>query len=131
MSSFCLVANKAEEIKKKIISGEIDISKLSDASSAERRKFFQDILGEERLAKETNALFESKLLLKNQKKGLVNWAKQITGITPEAKRDIVSRIEKMDKILSPEDEAKFLEDLASKRLGADITTEEASKILKN
>lgn len=129
-SSFCLTASKAEKIKKKIISGEIDISKLSEASSAERRKFFQGILGEERLAKETNALFESKLLLKNQKRGLVNWAKQITGIKPQVRRDLISRIERMEKILSPEDEAKFLEDLASKRLGADITTEEASKILE-
>lgn len=128
-STFCLVKDLAEKVKQTIKSGEIDIAKLSDMTSAERRAYFNDTLGE-RNAKEVNALFESKLLLKNQKRGLVNWAKQITGIKPEIKRDLIARIEKMDKILSPEDEARFLEDLASKRLGTDISIEEASKIME-
>lgn len=127
-STFCLVKDLATKFKQMIKSGEIDINKLSDMSSSERRKFFSDILGE-RNAKEVNALFESKLLLKNQKKGLVNWAKQITGMKPEVKRDIVSRIEKMDNVLNPEDEEAFLQDLASKRLGTDITIDEAKKIV--
>lgn len=128
-STFCLVKGLSTKVKQMIKSGEIDIKKLSDMTSAERRSYFNNVLGE-RNAKEVNALFESKLLLKNQKKGLVNWAKQITGIKPEVQRDLISRIEKMDKILSPEDEAKFMEDLASKRLGADVSIEEASKIME-
>lgn len=127
-STFCLVKDLATKFKQMIKSGEINIAKLSDMSSSERRNFFSDILGE-RNAKEVNALFESKLLLKNQKRGLVNWAKQITGIKPEVRRDIVSRIEKMDNVLNPKDEKAFLQDLASKRLGTDITIEEAKQIV--
>ena len=128
-SNFCLVKDLSAKVKQMIKSGDIDIAKLSDMTSAERRSYFNNLLGE-RNAKEVNALFESKLLLKNQKRGLVNWAKQITGIKPDAKRDLIARIERMEKILSPEDEARFLEDLASKRLGADISIEEASKIME-
>lgn len=129
MSNYCLVKNLATKFKQMIKSGEIDIVKLSDMSSSERREFFSKTLGE-RNAKEVNSLFESKLLLKNQKRGLVNWAKQITGIKPEVRRDIVSRIEKMESILDPKSEQSFLQDLVSKRLGTDISIEEANKILK-
>lgn len=125
--AFCLVKELSTKIKQMIKSGELDIDKLIEMSSAERRKYFTNILGE-RNAKEVNALFESKLLLKNQRLGLVNWAKQITGIKEATKVDLISKIERMDKILTPETEQSFLQDLASKRLGTDITLEEAKKI---
>jgi hypothetical protein len=55
---------------------EIDPAKLADMTSAERRDFFTKIVGEDD-AKDVNALFESKLLLKNQQTGLLelvrNW----------------------------------------------------------
>jgi hypothetical protein len=110
-----------------IKSGEVDIDKLSSISSKDRIAFFMKIMNE-RNAKEVNAIFESKLLLKNQKKGMVTWAKQITGITPEAKNTLIDKIERMSNILSPENEKDFLQSLASKRLGVDITIEEANKI---
>ena len=125
---FCLLPKQADIFKNAIRNGEIDIEKLALSSSEERRAFFQTYFKDERVAKEINTLFESKLLLKNQKLGLVNWAKQITGIKPEVRRDLISRIEKMDTLLSPESEKGFLQDLASRRLGADITLEEANKI---
>jgi len=117
----------AEEVKKMIKSGKIDIEKLSSMSSSDRREFFKKVMGDSS-ARQVNSLFEEKLLLKNQRKGLVNWAKQITGLKPEAKRDLVDRIMKMDKILSPENEKAFLQELASKRLGTDISISEAKKI---
>jgi hypothetical protein len=126
--AFCLLPKQADALKNAIRNGEIDIQKLALSSSEERRAFFKTYFNEDRIAKEINTLFESKLLLKNQKRGLVNWAKQVTGIKPEVKRDLISRIEKMDKLLSPESDKGFLQDLASKRLGADITIDEAKKI---
>lgn len=120
----------ANKLKQAIVDGKIDISKLAEMSSGERRSFFNDFFGNETTAKEVNALFESKLLLKNQIRGMVNWAKQISGIKPEVKRDLISRIQKMDKILNPEEQRLFLEDLASKRLGTDISIEEANKIME-
>lgn len=128
-SSYCLIKSLADKFRQMIKSGQIDIAKLSEMISAQRREFFTEVLGE-RNAKEVNALFESKLLLKNQKRGLVNWAKQITGMKPEIKNSLVDKIMKMDKILSPENEKMFLEDLVSKRLGTDITIDEAKKIME-
>lgn len=125
--AFCLTKQLADKFKQAIKDGKIDIDKLSEMSSEQRRKSFSDSLGE-RNAKEVNALFESKLLLKNQRLGLVNWAKQITGLSEKTRMDLISKIERMDKILTPESEQVFLQDLASKRLGTDITIEEATKI---
>lgn len=125
--AYCLNKNLAETFLKKIKDGEIDPQKLSEMSSQERNDFFSTFMGEKH-AEKTNALFESKLLLKNQQEGLVNWAKQITGLKPEAKRDLLSRIEKMDKLLTPENEKSFLNDLASQRLGISVTMDEAATI---
>ncbi len=44
-------------------------------SSADRHAFFSKIVGEDH-AGPVNALFESKLLLKDQQRGLINWAKK-------------------------------------------------------
>lgn len=126
-STFCLPKTISDQFKRMIKSGEVDIEKLSSISSKDRVAFFMKIMNE-RNAKEVNAIFESKLLLKNQKKGMVTWAKQITGITPEAKNTLIDKIERMSNILTPENEKDFLQSLASKRLGADITIEEANKI---
>lgn len=126
-STFCLPKTISDQFKRMIKSGEVDIEKLSSISSKDRIAFFMKIMNE-RNAKQVNAIFESKLLLKNQKKGMVTWAKQITGITPEAKNTLIDKIERMSSILTPENEKDFLQSLASKRLGADITIEEANKI---
>jgi hypothetical protein len=48
-----------------------------------------------------NSTFEAKLLLKDQQRGYLTWAKKLTGVTPEIRRDLISRIEKMDKVLNP------------------------------
>jgi len=117
----------AEKFKQDILSGKIDPDKLSQMTSKERHEFFKSELGEGN-ASQVNALFESKLLLKNQQAGYISWASRLTGLSKEAKRDIISKIERMDKILSPSEEATFLEDLASQRLGANVTYAEAQKI---
>lgn len=127
-SSFCLVKTLSTKFEEMLKSGEINPAKLASMTSAERREFFSKDFGE-RNAKEINALFESKLLLKNQQRGLITWAKQIGSMKPAAKKEIIDKIMRMDTILSPENEREFLTDLASKRLGTDITTEEATTIV--
>ena len=127
--AFCLMPKVADKFKKAIISGEIDINKLSDMSSTERRGFFESFFGNKETSKEVNTLFESKLLLKNQKSGMVTWAKQITGINEQAKRDLISRIGKIDNILEKQGD-EFLKDIAEKRLGVSVTDTEAKQILE-
>lgn len=124
---FCLPKEQVEKFKEALKTGKINPEKLSEMTSVERRDYLAEHVGKDD-AREVNALFESKLLLKNQQQGMITWAKKIAGITPEVRRDLISRIEKMDKVLDPKDEAKFLEDLAAKKLGTDVTYEEAQKI---
>jgi hypothetical protein len=124
---WCLVPAEADKFKEKILSGEIDPEKLADMSSAERRAFFTEHMGADN-ATPMNELFESKLLLKNRQQGYVSWARKVLGENTPAGRDVISRVQRMDSILSAADEKAFLNDLAAKRLGTEITFDEA-KIL--
>jgi len=125
--AYCLLKPLADKFKTALSKGDINPAQLSEMTSKERREFFSKIIGE-RDAADINALFESKLLLKNQQLGMINWAKKVTGISQATKQDIISKIERLDSVLSPENEKTFLSDLIRKRLGIDITTKEAKKI---
>lgn len=127
MSTFCLVPEAIERFKNGLRDGTIDPYKLNQLSSDERRAIFSKVVGAD-VAKEVNASFESKILLKNQKYAYTAWAKKVANITPETRRDIISRIEKIDHILNPTEEQGFLKDLAAKKLGIDVSQEEAKNI---
>src|ERR1039458_7094748 len=103
---FCLPKTEVDAFLGKIKDGSINPDKLAEMSSDERRAFFSEFLSE-KSAEQTNAQFESKLLLKNQQQGIINWAKKATGISPEAQRDIISRVNKMDEVLNPKTQDMF------------------------
>jgi hypothetical protein len=125
---FCLPPELGDKFLNAIREGKVNPDKLSGMTSDGRRKFFSDLLGEEN-AKDTNALFEAKLLLKNKQLGYTTWARQVAGLKPEVRRDLVSRIGRMDtRIFDPGAEEAFLKDLASAKLGADVTVNEAKSI---
>src|ERR1041384_4629636 len=127
--AFCLPKKHANAFKQALKDGKIVPENLFEMSSEERRKFFEPIVGES--AKEVNSMLESKLILKDQKTGLVNWAKKLTGITEARRTDIISRIEALNKVLDTQDKQSFLEDLASSKLGGDVTFEEAKQITQS
>ena len=131
-SKYCLIGNLAKEFKTKLKSGEINPDTLSRMNSAERHEYFKNFLGEDN-AKNVNALFEKNILAKNRWDGMLKWAKEVSGIKPEVRRDLVSKIEKMrtsknGNMLSPSEEKDFLQDLASSKLGVDVSFDEAKKI---
>lgn len=127
--AFCLIKSKADEFLRKIKSREIDINKLSEMTSDVRRAEFIRILNfDETTAKEVNALFESKLLLKYQKTGIKNWIQKTGNLKPDIKRDLLSRVQRMEKLLNPKEEELFLKDLAEKRLDVGVSREEAENI---
>lgn len=128
--AFCLVKEKAEKFKKLIKAGGVKyINDLVEMTSAERRTEFMNKLGLDEInARELNAQFESKLVLKYQKTGLKNWIEKASGLKPETKRDLISRINRMDKVLDGEEGKMFLEDLAAKKLGIGVSEEEAKEI---
>src|SRR3990167_2682116 len=125
--AFCLISEQVQKFKQALKNGTINPEKLGMMTSAERRVFLEEFVGKGN-GVQVNALFESKLLLKNQKAGYISWAKKVGGLSFEAKRDMISRIERMDKILNPAEEQAFLEDLVATRLGVGITETEAKKI---
>lgn len=96
-------------------------------TSEERHAVFSDVVGESN-AKWVNSTFEAKTLLKDQQRGYLTWAKKLVGVTPEVKRDLITRISKLDHVLNPTEEKGFLKDLASAKLGIDVTAKEAKQI---
>lgn len=127
MAKFCLTRDQADKFIKGLRSGEIDAPKMADMTSEDRHAYIEKFVGKEN-ATQVNSLFESKLLLKNQQRGMISWAKKVAGLTPEVKRDLITRIGKLDKVLNPEEEKSFLKDLASTKIGADVTPQEAKNI---
>lgn len=125
--AFCLPREFATKFINSIRDGSLDPVKMSQMTSEERRTLLGKVVGEAD-AREVNAMYESKLLLKDQQRGLVTWIKKVGNLTPDVKRDLIARVERMDKILTASDEKAFLEDLAAKKLGAEVTFEEAQKI---
>lgn len=129
MVAWCLPRNLSNAFLDAIKDGRLSPETLMGMTSAERRAEFGKLVGPENAA-EINAQFESKMLLKDQQRGLVNWAQKIAGITEPARRDILNTINKLDRVLNPEEEKAFLSDLAAKKLGVTVTSEEAKEIFQ-
>lgn len=125
--AWCLMPKFVKKFKDAIRSGELDVFKMAGMESTERRALLAKYVGKEN-AKQVNALYEGKLLLKRQQQGMKTWVKKVSGITPKTKMDLISRIERMDSVLDPKAEEQFLQDLASARLRIDVTQEEAKNI---
>lgn len=125
--SFCLPKKSAADFLQALKDGKVDPDQLMGMTSAERREHFGKIIGAE-YAKEVNALFETKMLLVDQKRGLVTWAKQMAGLSDKAKLDFISKVEKLERVLEPEDERAFMADLAAQKIGAAVTLDEAKTI---
>lgn len=127
--AWCLRPEMVDKFRNALTSGELDPFKIADMASKDRRALFAEYVGAEN-AKEVNALYESKLLLKNQQQGMITWAKRVAGISKQTKQDIISKIERLDTVLDPKEGEQFLQDLASQRLRLDITEKEAKDIYR-
>jgi hypothetical protein len=127
-SGWCLVASEVRKFKEALKDGTLDPEKLSNMTSKDRRDFFGKIVSPVNAA-EVNSLFESKLLLKNQQAGMVSWAKKVAGLSKPVRRGLIDKIERMDKVLDPKEADKFMEDLASTKLGMTVNQEQATAIM--
>lgn len=123
----CLPKELTQKFLNGLKDGSVNPEDLSKMTSEERRSLFEDIVGKEN-AKSVNALFEEKMLLKDQQSGMITWAKEVGGLKPEARREMIDRINKLERVLNPAEERTFLNDLASKKLGTEVTVEEAKKL---
>lgn len=125
--SFCLPKFAADNFRKLLKEGRINPQELAELTSTERRARFTEIIGEEN-ARQVNALFESKLLLKNQQLGMISWAEKVAGLKPGVKRTMIEKVNRLTKVLEPEELDMFLDDLAEQKLGIDVTVEEAGRL---
>lgn len=127
MANFCLMPDAARKFKQGLVDGTLNPERLADMSSEARNELFGQFVGPNN-AKAVNSAFESKLLLKNQKQGFLTWAKQVSGVKPNVRRDLVAKIERMQNVLDPAEHEQFMKDLTATRLGVDVTQGEAKKI---
>lgn len=126
MAKFCLTKQTITQFKKALKDGDLNPFAMADMTTEQRRELLSQYVGEH--AQDVNALFESKLLLKNQKAGYQAWVKKVAGISKEVRRDLLARIERLDSVLSATEEKVFLSDLVEARLGLDLTVQEANAI---
>lgn len=133
---YCLPREEANKIKQAIINGKLNPEKLNNMTSANRRAFLATLVGEFN-AKQINLSFERKLLLKNQERAMSDWARDITGMSKEAKEATLAKIrqtyaDKNRRLYEPEENEIFLNeivsDIYSKKTGTDISLEEAQTI---
>lgn len=127
---FCIPKPNVDKFLKALKDGTLDPAKLVKLDSEGRRAAFEPLMGKD-AAEQANRLFEQKMLTKDIQRTMVTWAKTVAGIKPEVRQDLISRIERMDeRILKPENEQKFLKDLASQKFGTEVTLNEVKQINK-
>lgn len=177
--TFCLPQTAKDTFKEAFDSKVLTVDRLFDMTSEQRTAVFADVVGMEK-AKEVNLLFEQKLVLENQRRGLINFENKLKGkdITPDKEKvykeimnieeklqsttlnkidrldllrkqaklrkkitpdqmlavdrhlNIISRIERLDKVLTAGSKQEFLRDLAEKKLGFSVTFDQAQIITK-
>jgi len=125
--AFCIPKKDAAKFLAALGSGDINVAQLMDMTSAERRAHFAKVVGEN-VAEGMNAAFEAKMLLKDQRRGMVTWARSMAGLKDKVKLDFISKVNKLERVLEPAEERAFLADLAAQKLGATVTLDEAKAI---
>jgi hypothetical protein len=125
---FCLPKQFSDTLLNAIGSGDFNPNDYADQpDTAARQAYLAKFVGEEN-GKEANTLMESKMLLKDWQRGMVTAIKQMSGLKDTSKTGFVSRIAKMEKMLSPSEEKAFYADIAAKKLGVPVTPDVALKI---
>ncbi len=125
---FCLPKSETDNVRKALRDGTLNPQALRRLSSVDRRKKLAEVVGDD-LAKEVNVLFEKNLLLKNQKEAMLDWARNLAGVTPERRKDMVDQILNLQRVLDPSSERAFLADLAESKLGTTVTAAEAKQLV--
>ena len=127
MALFCIPKNLVENLKNSALKGEVDIKKLYEMSSEERRDFFAKHTDGE-TGKLINTEFE-KAMISKQKTALTDWAKSVFDPKSQSKtiyKNVVDKINSLDElgVLDPKGEKAFLEDLVADKLGVNVSAEE-------
>lgn len=123
----CIPKYVVNEFLTKIRNKELTPAMLMEMTSAKRVETFEKIFGMEN-AKDINYLFEQKMIMKNQIKGMINWVNKIKDLPNAKRKDLISKINKIDHYLKPVEEKAFYADLVEHKLGVAVTMSEAKEI---
>jgi hypothetical protein len=131
--TFCLTKDKADELKKAALAGEINIAKMYEMSSAERRDLFGKYVDPE-TAQFVNGEFE-KAMVSEQQTALKKWAQKTFNVREKKSatyNDVLQKIADLNKrgVLTPKSEDAYLEDLVRSKLGINVSSEESAEISK-
>jgi len=123
----CLPKEYRDKIKNAFVGGELTIERLYKMSDAERNSIFRRYAGDN--ASLINASFEA-AMLSSQKAAFVNWIKKNTTFSDPVRKDMISRIERNKKLLSPDEMNRFMDDLVEQKLGYRVSDVEAKNIME-
>ena len=124
----CLPKINREALLEALKKGEVTIERLYKMSEAERRAALRKYVGEE-LSSFVDAKFEQ-AMLSNQKAAFANWIKRNTTFQDPIRRDMLKKVENVEKFLEKGAEKEFMEDLAELKLGFKVSEIEAKTILE-
>ena len=123
----CLSKSIQNKLLRAFKDGEISIDRLYEMTDAERNTIFKQYVGTD-FAKFVNGKFEQ-AMLSNQKKSLANWLNRTVTEKSPVRRDLLNKINKLNKLLTPDEETEFLSDLVEVKLGTKVTEQEAATII--
>jgi len=129
MTTLCIPKKVAARMKIALRKGSINIATLADMKeSSKRRAAFREIVGDDVLAKWVNTEFE-KALVSNKQDAMLEWAKKtFVGKRKNAYEGVTKKIRELKNVNAFNNAA--YEDLVMDKLGANISLEDANKIVK-
>ena len=125
--AWCLPKEYADKFRKALKDRKLDPDRLIAMTSERRREYLGQFVGGWN-AKYANTIFESKLLLKNQQRGFITFAKKFGGMSKQTENEIINKVAKLKRALNPQEGELFLADIIKKRLGVSITEAEGKII---
>ena len=136
LNNVCLLPKQIDKLKEAFRDGKTSVPALMKMSTKQRTQFFAKYGGES--AQEINLAFEQKLILKHDVQGVVNLINKLiksgkykpATVAKLEQAKVEYRAKQQERIFSPKEKEKFLEDLAEKTFGAKITEAEAKQVLK-
>jgi len=131
MATTCITKRLAEQLKVAVKAGKINVAKMYEMTSKERRELFEHYVDKE-TASFVNGKFEE-AMISTDVDALKTWAKQTFNIKEKKSgkyNDVLKKIDTLKElgVLDPEKSTAFLEDLVATKLGATVTAEEAKII---
>lgn len=128
MARICLPKEYRDRLVTALKSQELSITELYKApTSADRRAMLARFVPENQVGI-VSAKFEQ-AIMSNQKNSLKNWVISATSAKDPIRKDLLKRVERINKVLNTAETDNFLEDLVEHKLGIGVTKEETERIM--